>query len=108
MKSASYRVRCPMLFIRQVLGAVQSPPEDQQDRSQTVLEHSNSQRRSFLPRLRSQRQLVEFGAGFAPSRVVFLKYGDEAIAVRGLNEVDHFVNDHVFEKVLRLLHEFAC
>jgi hypothetical protein len=35
---------------------------------------------------------------------MFLKYADEAIAVRGLNEMDHLVSDHVFEQVLNTNH----
>src|SRR5258707_15733392 len=38
---------------------------------------------------------------------MFLKYADEAIAVRGLNEMDHLVSNHVFEQVLRLLYQFG-
>ena len=33
------------------------------------------------------------------------KDGQEAIIMRRLNKVNHLVNDHVFEKVLRLGHE---
>ncbi len=62
-------------------------------------------RRSFLPCLRSQRQLVEFCAGLAPGRVVSPKDREEAITVRRLNEMNHLVNDHEFEEILRLRHE---
>jgi hypothetical protein len=36
---------------------------------------------------------------------VLPKDGQEAITMRGLNEMDHLMNDHVFEQVLRLSHE---
>jgi hypothetical protein len=38
---------------------------------------------------------------------VLSKYGQEAIVMRRLNKVNHLVNDHVFEKVLRLGQEPA-
>ena len=32
--------------------------------------------------------------------------GHEAIIVRRLNEMNHLVNDHVFEEIFRLFHQF--
>ena len=49
------------------------------------------------PRLGAQRQLIQFGPRFAPSWVMLLKDGDEALAVCWFQQVDHFVDDHVFE-----------
>ena len=60
----------------------------------------------LLPHLCCQRQLVEFGASFAPGRVVLLKNRDEAVAVGWLQQVSHFMDDDVFEQVLGLLDEF--
>jgi hypothetical protein len=42
---------------------------------------TSEKKQSLVPHLSRQRQFVEFGTGFAPSRVMFLKNGDEAIAV---------------------------
>ena len=63
--------------------------------------------RSFLPGLRCQRQFVELGAGVPPSGIMLVKECHEALAVGGLNEVHHFVNDDVFQKVLGLFHQFG-
>src|SRR4051812_7038568 len=38
---------------------------------------------------------------------MFLKDGDEAIAMRGLDEVNHLVNDDIFEQVLWFLHQLG-
>src|SRR6266851_544516 len=62
---------------------------------------------SFIPDLRRQRQLVEFGAGFTPSRIVLFEDSDKAIVVSGLNKMDHLVNDHVLKKVLGFLHQLC-
>ena len=62
-------------------------------------------RRSFLPCLRSQRQLIEFCAGLAPGWVLSPKDREEAITVRRLNEMNHLVHDYVFEEILRLRYE---
>jgi hypothetical protein len=66
-------------------------------------------RRATLIRSRPRLSaaVVEFGAGFAPGRVVFLKDTDEAIAVRGLNEVNHLVSNDVFEQVLWLFYQLG-
>ena len=58
------------------------------------------------PFLRCQWKFIEFDASFTPIRLVFIEDCDEAIAVRWLNQMCHFVDDHVFEKVLRLLYKF--
>ena len=42
-----------------------------------------------------------------PGGVVVGEDGEEAVAVGGGEEVDHFVDDDVFEKVLWLLDEFC-
>ena len=63
--------------------------------------------KSFLPRLSSQRQFVQFGAGFAPRWVMLIKQGDEAVAVGGFDQVRHFMNDDVIQQILRFLHEFC-
>ncbi len=41
-------------------------------------------------------------SGLAPGGVVLAEDGQEAIAVGGLEEVDHFVDDDVFEEVFGL------
>lgn len=60
---------------------------------------------SFSPRLRLQRQFIEFGTSLAPSRVMLAQDGQKPLAVRRLDEMDHFVNDDVFEQALRFRHE---
>lgn len=39
---------------------------------------------------------------FSPGWVMLAEDGDEAIAVRGLNDMGHFVHNDVFKDVLRL------
>src|SRR5438105_763897 len=63
------------------------------------------QRRSLPPCLGSQRQLVEFNTSVAPSRIVFSKNRQKAVTVGRLNEMNHLVDNHVFQEVLRLRHE---
>lgn len=58
------------------------------------------------PNFRCEGQFVEFDTGIAPSRVVFLKDGDEAVVMSRLKEVGHLMDDDVLEQVLGLLHQF--
>lgn len=62
---------------------------------------------SLIPYLGCQRQLVEFCASLAPSRIVLSNQRKKALAVRGLDQVDHLMHDDVFEQVLGLLHELG-
>ena len=59
--------------------------------------------RSLVPKLGCQWQLIEFGAGFAPRRVVFLEDGDEALTVGGLDEMGHLVDDYILKEVFGLI-----
>ena len=38
---------------------------------------------------------------------MFLQDGDEAIAVRGLNEVGHFMDDHILKKIFGFFHQLG-
>ena len=57
---------------------------------------------SLLPDLCSQWQFVELGAGLTPAGVMLFKDGDEAITVRGLDQMSHFMHDDVLQQILRL------
>jgi hypothetical protein len=62
---------------------------------------------SFLPSLSGQWQFIEFSSRFPPSWVVLVKDRDEAIIMGWFKQVDHFMDDDVFEKILWFLYEFG-
>ena len=59
----------------------------------------------LAPFLRAERQFIEFRPSLPPARKILVKDRDEALAVRRLEQVRHFVDDDVFEEVLGLLHK---
>lgn len=61
----------------------------------------------LCPFFRSQRKRVKFVAGFAPRGVVLVEQGDEAVTVPGFKQMDHLVNDDIFEQIFGLLHQFC-
>lgn len=50
---------------------------------------------SLFPNLSRQRQLIELGTRLSPAGVMFFKYCDESVTVRGLNQMGHFMHDDV-------------
>ena len=58
--------------------------------------------RSLPLYLRTKRQLVQLSPSLAPSWVVFLMDGGEALAVRRFTQMGHLVNDDVLQQVLGL------
>jgi hypothetical protein len=85
------------------IGVIRAADQVTRDDASERIWFTSEKKQSLVPHFGCQGQLVEFGAGFAPSRIVFLKDGDEAIAVRGLDQVSHLVHDYVFEKVFGFL-----
>ena len=57
------------------------------------------------PNLCRQGKLIELGTSLPPAGVMLFKDCDEAITVRGLNQMGHFMHDDVLQQILRLFHQ---
>lgn len=51
--------------------------------------------------------LVEFCAGIAPGGIVLGHQREEALVVGRFEEVDHLMDDHIFEQIFGLLYRFG-
>ena len=63
--------------------------------------------RLFSPTLRTQWQVIQLGPSVLPSRIVLVENRDETFAVGWLQQVSHFVDDHVFEQSFRLFDQLG-
>ena len=70
-----------------------------------AVEGFQSARRHAKARSVRDRKAIELFAGLSPRGKVLVQQGDEAFAVRGFNQVHHFMHDHVLKQVFRLLYE---
>lgn len=61
----------------------------------------------FRPNHCRQRKLIQLRSGFAPSWVVLVKKCHKTLAMRRLQQMHHFMNDDVFEEILRLFHKLG-
>src|SRR5680860_1685254 len=61
----------------------------------------------LVPHFCRERQLIKFRPSLAPRRIEFGQDGYEPLAVRRFDQVDHLMDDHVFDEVLGLLDQFG-
>ncbi len=54
----------------------------------------------------SQRQRVQFRTSIPPGRIVLGQQRYEPLIVRRFDQMDHFMHDHIFKQVTRLLGQF--
>ena len=61
----------------------------------------------FIPRLRTQRQFIQFRPGFTPCGTVPVKKADEPLAMGGFDQVKHLMDHYILKQILGLLHQFG-
>jgi predicted nuclease of restriction endonuclease-like (RecB) superfamily len=60
----------------------------------------------LFPFHRTQRQFIQFKPCSAPIGIEFIHQGDKMVIMGWLNEVNHFVNNHIFYQILWLFYQF--